>query len=75
MKQRNKNSYLCQLVTLWGSIVLSSMCVSAFAVDLPPATSDYVKDTQTTYNQDSTTDAFNLVKTVACFVIADFLDL
>lgn len=68
MKQRNKNSYLCQLVTLWGSIVLSSMCVSAFAVDLPPATSDYVKDTQTTYNQDSTTDAFNLVKTVACFV-------
>jgi hypothetical protein len=47
-------------------MALACCTLNGFA--LPASSSDYVKDEQTTYNNDDTTDAFSLVKTVACFM-------
>lgn len=54
----------------WGHLAALAALVtlSTATLALPPTTSGYVKDEQTTYNNDDTTDAFSLVKTVACFM-------
>lgn len=50
--------------------VLSLAFVGAMtpALALPPSTSEYVTDGQSIYNNDDTTDTFQLIKIVACFI-------
>ena len=50
---------------------LSALCLlatSGLATANPPSTSRYFTDSQVMYNNDSTTEAFDLVSTVACFL-------
>ena len=51
-------------------LIITVLCISVVsgAHALPPSTSEYVNDPQTTYNNDDTTDTFNLIKIVACMI-------
>ncbi len=46
--------------------VLAGVMTPAHA--LPPSTSEYVTDGQSVYNNDDTTDTFQLIKIVSCFI-------
>jgi hypothetical protein len=55
--------------TIFKSILITAIGVSSIAAQaLPPSSSEYVTDPQTVYNNDDTTDTFNLIKIVACFI-------
>lgn len=50
-------------------ILISVFGFASFSTQaLPPSSSEYVTDPQTVYNNDDTTETFNLIKIVACFI-------
>lgn len=55
--------------TIYKSILICGLgFLSITAQALPPSSSEYVTDPQTVYNNDDTTETFNLIKIVACFI-------